>query len=62
MEDYAKICRFEPQWGELEHYIGKRMPTLPNNCALVTKSRLEILEAENKSIQSTICILNVELA
>ena len=62
MEDNAKICRFVPQWRMLEHYIGKRMSTLPKNCVPVTKSRQEILEAENKPMESIIYALNVELA
>ena len=60
MEDYAKICRFGPQWGMLEHYIGKRTSTLPKNCDPVSKSQLKILEAENNSLKSTIYALNVE--
>ena len=61
MEDYAKKCRFGPQWGTVEHYIGKWTSIILKNCVLVTKSRLERLEAENKSMKSIIYALNVEL-
>ena len=62
IEDSEKISWAVLQWGTLEHNIGKRKFSLPNNFVPVTKSRLKILELENQEMKLTICALNSELA
>ena len=62
MEDYAKISWAVLQCGVVEHSIGKREFSLPNNCVPVTKSRLKSLEFENQEMKSNICALDAEWA
>ena len=56
-----KKSRAGLQRGTVEHNIGKREFSLPNNFVMVTKSRLKSLELENQEMKLTICTLNSEL-
>ena len=61
MEYHAKRSWAGLQWGTVEHNIGKREFSLPNNCIPVKKLQLKSLELENQEIKSTIFVLNVDL-
>ena len=61
IEGYEKIYRAVLQGGMVENNTEKREFYLPNNCVLVTKSRLKSLELENQKMKLTIFALNVEL-